>query len=383
MQLPVLTLTAQVLPPLYAGWMDELLGGPIPAETEATCENCAMCTEGPHRPAGSDYLFDPKTKCCTYIPELPNFLVGRILSDDDPALAAGRASVEKRLSEGLAVSPMGIGRSPTQRFMYALTAQTQAFGRNPDLRCPHYIEGQAGNCGIWRHRNSICATWFCKYVRGAVGAHFWRSLLQLLVTAEVNLIQWCICELDLGEGSLQRVLGAPGPDVPRSDPICEGELDGRADEATRRAVWGKWFARERAFFVECARRVEGLSWREVAGLCGTQMRVQELLVRRAYEQLLSDALPPALRGGSFQIVKGGRTHTRVRTYSPLDPLDVPRAVMEALPFFDGRPTEAAVREIAMQKGMYLDESLLRKLADFQILVPGEPPTLAGSSLSTI
>src|SRR5438034_10877336 len=85
-----------ILPPLYAAWMDQLLAGPIPPESEATCHDCAMCNQGTEAssPNGPGYYFSPQTKCCTYLPELHNFLVGRILSDDDPASATGRATVE-------------------------------------------------------------------------------------------------------------------------------------------------------------------------------------------------------------------------------------------------------------------------------------------------
>src|SRR5262245_15774211 len=35
--------SATPLPPLYAGWMEALLGGSLPDESEATCDDCAMC----------------------------------------------------------------------------------------------------------------------------------------------------------------------------------------------------------------------------------------------------------------------------------------------------------------------------------------------------
>ncbi len=73
------------LPPLYAGWIDDLLGGPLPHESEATCEDCAMRPSGPA--AAGALVFAAETKCCTYVPEVPNFLVGRILDDPDPAFA--------------------------------------------------------------------------------------------------------------------------------------------------------------------------------------------------------------------------------------------------------------------------------------------------------
>src|SRR5262245_29498225 len=95
--------TTSPLPPLYARWFDELLGGDIPSESRATCNDCAMCdSEGDHQKPGST-LFNPESKCCTYLPRLPNYLVGMILADDDPAIAAGRRTVEVRVKAGLAV----------------------------------------------------------------------------------------------------------------------------------------------------------------------------------------------------------------------------------------------------------------------------------------
>src|SRR5262245_52393001 len=95
------------LPPLYAGWMDSLLGGAIPAEGRATCSSCAMLPPAGAAVEGSDHFFSPATKCCTYLPQLANFLVGRILGDQDPdpSAAAGRASVEARIDAGVGVTP--------------------------------------------------------------------------------------------------------------------------------------------------------------------------------------------------------------------------------------------------------------------------------------
>ena len=70
------------LPPLYANWMAELLGGIIPRESRASCDNCAMCAVGGagQQSAPRPYFFDPLVKCCSYVPDLPNFLVGGIFA---------------------------------------------------------------------------------------------------------------------------------------------------------------------------------------------------------------------------------------------------------------------------------------------------------------
>ena len=67
------------LPPLYAGWLRSITGGPIPAETKATCDHCAMLAP-PEKSPGAIY-FDPATKCCAFQPHLPNFVAGQILGD--------------------------------------------------------------------------------------------------------------------------------------------------------------------------------------------------------------------------------------------------------------------------------------------------------------
>jgi hypothetical protein len=59
-------------------------------------------------------------------------------------------------------------------------------------------------------------------------------------------------------------------------------------------------------------------------------------------------------------------------YSGYDPLALPKALMDLLPYFDGRPTREALRHIRRRCGIRLDERIVRKLADFEILIP--PPT---------
>ena len=125
--------SASPLPPLYDAWMSELLSGPIPSETEATCDDCAMCTPG--ATSASELSFDPRVKCCTYLPVLPNFLVGRILGDRDEAARKGRKTVEARMREKIAVTPLGIGAPSPHRALYQLAAKHSGFGRTPSLRC--------------------------------------------------------------------------------------------------------------------------------------------------------------------------------------------------------------------------------------------------------
>ena len=78
-----------MLPPRYSQWIIDLLGGTLPEEQVATCERCVMQTT--EVPEG--YRFRADAKCCTYVPALPNFLVGASLRELPPGPA--RASLER------------------------------------------------------------------------------------------------------------------------------------------------------------------------------------------------------------------------------------------------------------------------------------------------
>jgi hypothetical protein len=358
----------ELLPELYAGWIDALLGGLIPRERRATCNACAMCRPdgGPAR--SDERYFDPTAKCCTYTPGLPNFLVGQILADGDPAMAEGRASVKCRIEARLAVTPLELGLPPGYARLY--DNASEAFGRSRALRCPHYVEAE-GRCGIWRHREAVCATWFCKHVRGEVGYAFWRdALLRLLSAVEEALAKWCVLELDIGADALARLSRAPAW-TRRPEPLTAAALDLEADEAAHGRIWGNWRGREDEFYRLCGERVRSLDWDEVLALAGPEGRALALLTRRAYERLTSDTLAEALVTGEMQISGMGPETTRVVTYSENDPLDIPNLVLALLPTFDGRPTAEAVAAIAERTGITLGADLLRKLADFGVL---KPPT---------
>ena len=367
-RLPVLS--GSPLPPFYAGWTAELLTGPVPHESEATCSDCAMCSTGA-RPAGaSEFFYNPRTKCCTYVPALANFLVGRILADDDPAAARGRASVESRLQAGIAVTPLGLGQPPTFTFLYDKTVPG-SFGHSLALRCPHYLEEEGGKCGVWRHRASVCTTWFCKHVRGAVGQKFWQALHRLLSGVEHSLCRWCVLQLDVGAAALEKLFPMPRQ-AGKPDVMDWHNLDNIVDPAVYRSLWGRWAGREAEFYKECGRLIDSLKWPDVVAIGGPDIQISARLVREAHGALLSEETPECVKIGKLSILSANRDSSCVYGYSGTDALELPGALMDVLPYFDGRPTREALARIEAETGIAVDPALVRKLVDFEILVPGEP-----------
>lgn len=374
------------LPPLYARWMRDILPGAIPSEPHATCDDCAMQPAASSKKQPADPLyFGAATKCCTLIPNLPNFLTGQILADTDPHPAAqhGRATVEDRIRARHAVTPLGLGR--TLAFSLHYRHHEERFGQSVALRCPHYFEPGGGLCGVWKHRESTCGTWFCKHDRGATAVRFWSGLQTFLGALEHELAYAAARELGLDNEDVRRVYASGGLTLSTSrgtfaSHLLDGQLRaqklslhklGGRDAAAHAAMWGRWVDREPDFYRRTGELIAALEWNEIRRLLGPRADAPIAELNARYQTLRSTALPDRLtaRNDELGLVQIGKKFVRADSYRAHDPVQIPRALLEALPAFDGRTsTPEALKKIETDHHLDLDPALVRKLADFGLLV---------------
>ena len=345
------------LPPLYARWMDEALAGPIPNETRADCSDCNMIRRAdaeppPVQPFASD------TKCCTYQPELYNFLVGGILADADKGVAWAKEVIAMRMHRRNGITPLGIRADAFKMLVYEriVDKSPEMFGRLRELKCPFYINQHGGQCGVWRHRNAICTTWFCRYERGMVGRTFWKQMLGLLRTIEHALSSWAVLELGIGDEAVSVLAQI----TQRREPNVQDAIDPIPEHVYRR-LWGTWYQREVEFYKEAARRVGELAWADVKRIGGPELAAIEVVVRRAYAELVSTDLPAEVTRAAdvlYQIHPRKPDHLRIASRNlPYDPLDLPAAVLDRLPPPGGRAPATVVD----------DDTTLRRLLDYGVL----------------
>lgn len=176
-------LLATKIPIVYHHLLPALLDIEIPEERLANCSDCNLC-QTPKSP----YL---KAKCCNYHPVQPNFLVGALLTDEDPGLAEGRKRILEQLQCGEKVSKLGL--KPDAAYssnQNRILTQDQAFQTREELEtqlCPYYDQG---NCSVWKYREHLCVTYFCSSIGGKNGHLFWRKLDALLKTLEDQLAEY-------------------------------------------------------------------------------------------------------------------------------------------------------------------------------------------------
>ncbi len=349
------------LPLLYDRWMTELLGETVAPEPQSSCSTCAMCAGGGtgQRPA-SRFVLRPDLKCCTYTPLLPNYLIGGILGSEGPHADAAHRSIRERIAGGVEVTPMGLGLAAEQTGLDA--SLTNVTGMHEAQRCPHLVltdEPGGTACSIWAHRDAVCATWWCRFERGAVGVRFWWSLRYLFRGMEYALALWCCLEDELDPAAMFLLMGREG--IPR------GATTG--NEVTREQFWGGARGEEEAFYRRCHERVQRLDWADVLRIGGPTVQALARYVQDTRARL--DApIPERLALGPYTVTRSDDTGAAVETYSVYDPIGVPQALLPLLHLFDGRPLAEVEAQLSEDHGVRLDPRYLRALVDYGVLVAG-------------
>lgn len=331
------------LPASYAQWLEALLGAPLPVETRATCHACAQCV--PRVPAAQ--AFRPDVRCCTYVPRLPNFLVGRLLRDADdpehgPALAPGLETLRRRMGDAEGVDPIGLEVTDADVAAYDRLLANEAFGRDPDVTCPHLLGD--GRCGIWRHRNGVCATWFCRHDRGQHGDLFWAAAQRWLSALEHRLGLWAAEAVFL---ECRRVV----------DP-----------EALSGGDWGGWTVDRAQYYRACAAAVDRLDWDGVLRVAGERLAGEAEALRSAYAPFFDLEPPARVQVGEHQLLDDDGVEARLQGYSITDWVTVPSGLAPLIDTFDGERL-VQIRARLGRAGVGLSPAVLGELLDHQILVP--------------
>lgn len=309
-------------PELLQRWWDDAGLGPVPDEPRASCDACPQCALGGNQRPQHLATFNPRTKCCTYLPLLFNFQVGRILADPRPDMEPGRASLRARLAGRVGVTPLGLLWPAAYTRAYD-DEHDQRFGRDASLRCPHYRDEAGGLCGIWRHRNSTCSTWFCRYERGSVGQRWWEEARRWLALQEEAVARRCLAVHSPGDDAVRAILDGDGP---------HGRLDGDAPitDAAWAAIWGRWRGQEEAYYRACAETAEAMTASERHALGGGRLARQAEELELAAEDLVNTRLPPFVAPDRLHEVAADGGLAWVYGFRSYDADPVPAAVLDLL-----------------------------------------------------
>jgi Fe-S-cluster containining protein len=318
---------------------------------------------------GRSRFFRPDTKCCTFHPRLPNYLLGALLTSDGPAAAEGRRRIAARVASRVGVTPEWL--HPPRTFTMLYDGARGAFGRAAGLRCPFY-EPDGGGCTIWAHRDAVCSTYFCKYEAGADGRRLWTAVKELVSLVEIQLARGAL--LDLAPELLDREPGTP----PRpSGPLGPEDIDGAAPpDAEYEAAWGAWAGREAELYAACHDWARARTAGDLDALLGLDGRIARRAIRGALEAARSTRLPERLRldpNATVAWLPDGSV--ALGRYSELEAVALPGEAYRLLARFTGDDPVAAVRaRLRAEERADLSDDVL--LALWRQRVLSAPPSRA-------
>src|SRR5947209_11934973 len=93
------------------------------------------------------------------------------------------------------------------------------------------------------------------------------------------------------------------------------------------------------------------------------------MVQEAYTALQSTRLPTLLQVRPYRTTKVEPGYSEAVSYSEYDPIRLSKVLRDVLPYFDGRPLEAVRESIKTEKKVALNDGLIRKLINHDILGP--------------
>lgn len=262
---------------VYRSLFSDLLNLKIPEESIATCDDCTLNK--------SDQSPYKNVKCCTYFPSLPNYHIGGILCNSNSDLLNGLKTIGDQIERKIGVTPYGIF-PPKKYSSKKTTLDNQDFWSRSkqdleELACPYLSEGK---CTIWDFREHLCTTFFCSSIGGLSGIKFWKSVNQYLKYVEEKLGHYSIQKIEGLEKNIKS-----DPSVSMNSNL---EDDSRVGNLKNyRKTWGKWFGREKEFYIRCYEEIEKLDTSTFNLITGSQGNILKNAIYETYEPYMQNIIP--------------------------------------------------------------------------------------------
>jgi hypothetical protein len=362
---PPVTLRSK-LNPLYATLFSELFDQPEVVETRATCDTCAMCDQGQIAPVQMDF-FRPDAKCCTYHPGLANYLVGAVLADEGPELEEGRRRLRARIAARVGVTPQYIQAPRKYNLVYASARGAGFFGRAKNMMCPYFDAENDGRCTVWRYREAVCSTYFCKYTGGKPGWEFWDTLKGYLGYVERSLASLSAKAIDAA---------VTEPNMERFTLTAEDVQDLPPKDSDYAQYWGTWVGREEEFYIACYQHVKAMKPADFALGVDDSPDGRGMLGRLTakYEAIPSATIPTTLIRAKDLKKRVNDESVVVTSYNPYDAFAVEKELFEVLGKFKAEQTvEENLARLDKEEDVQLAPELIHYLFVHGVLVAPQAP----------
>lgn len=342
------------LPPIYHRFFPDFQSWQVPQEEIATCPDCVMC-----RKPNSAFI---NTKCCTYYPKLPNYLIGGILQDNRASLAEGKRIVKEQISNKNGIIPFGSVepaqyRHNSQKILKKKESKrTQSEAES--MLCPYY---DRGNCSIWDYRENCCSTHFCFSVGGDFGQNFWRKLNNYLKFVEYELAKFALLQLNFPIAKI---------DIYKKT-IEDYAIEDKTGKFYQNAyddLWGNWAGKEEELFLKSYEIVSSLSNDEFIKIGGINQQIFQEQINHYYTQFIRPEIPEILIiNPKAKVIKINNHFREYKT--EMGNVIIPLLLEKFILLFNGESSTTEICQKLQVFNLNFEDDYLRKLYQLKILIP--------------
>jgi hypothetical protein len=227
--------------------------------------------------------------------------------------------------------------------------------------CSYYDEPSGGRCTIWRHREAVCSTFFCKHDAGKASDDFWMASKRLLGKTELVLARAAVAAVsaDVAE-----------PSFPPLKLTVEDLEDRAPDPAEYASWWGPWAGREEDFYVACHAHVAKLAPADLEQLLAA-VEGPKLVAdaEQTYTTLTTPRLPERLVPNPQMRTTKAEAGVVVTTYSIFDSMQLTPDLFEVVHQFGPKETVAETRaRLQKEYDVTIPDELLVALLNHEILI---------------
>ena len=223
--------------------------------------------------------------------------------------------------------------------------------------CPYFLK-ESGNCSIWKFRESVCSTYFCKHVAGSSGKHLWSDVKKYLSHVEQCLGQYLAKEAGL-DYFLKISLDL---NVGQNSRLTHQELDGLPPDSYEK-IWGKWKGREDEFYKWTFQKVNEMSKSTFNEICGIRQKVLLKSLEMQRTEMLD--IPEYLKVQEDWLPREGEKNKPIHYRSIDIQFELPSQVLNA--FNEGKPKSEIIKNLNEKEGIEIDDTLLLSLYHYRIL----------------
>lgn len=272
-------LLKEKIPTIYHTFLTDFLDLEIPNEDIATCSSCTLCKSDK-----SPYL---DIKCCNYFPQMPNFLLGGILKENE--FEFGKKQIKSIIKSKVGTTPYGIlpGKKFTLRQNEVLKKK-ELFNtkqENADQKCPYYDHGR---CSVWKYRESLCVTFYCSSIGGKNGDDFWAKLNGFLKLVEQKLSQYALLKLNW-DSTLLEVKEL------KTESFDFENLQSKVNKEKFNNLWQDWAGKEEELYLKSYSLIQELSREEFISIMGLDYEIYKLAIFKLAETFNANRYPEFLR----------------------------------------------------------------------------------------